>query len=460
MQDLLTNLINKFASSWLYVDFMSKLPEGLNNPYLDFLLVVVLIAIIIVSVVEIVQGAIWRKKRLLKAKELQAEMAEKKSKEDRMMEMMEKLTANGGIAGLNAGIPDEMWHDSDLGILNKNAFSRDFKEVPSEDLGIIFFDVNNLKKTNDSLGHKFGDILLKTVAGEIMDVFGTEHTYRKGGDEFIYMVNGEGYQSFEEKLRIFRNRMVEHTGNDQNGIVYETAAGYCINDGSMSKDDVLKAADAEMYKNKEELKATKPMTNVVDLYAPTELKEEGITVNVPTEEKPEPAPKPKVKDMTSKNLALFGDTELTDGNEDNEIYDLEETNAVNDDLYNLKEQKEPEQILDANAILKEKMSEQPTSIPEYVSPEDGGVSNMFTDILSGITRDAEEKKKMQELSEQEKSVKSKNLEILEKKVKSSMVVEGSGNTFDNAAVIRAQEKELERRREEARREEERARKRK
>lgn len=49
---------------------------------------------------------------------------------------------------------------------------------------VIVFDVNSLKVINDELGHENGDKVIKGAAEAISGVFGAEHTFRIGGDEF------------------------------------------------------------------------------------------------------------------------------------------------------------------------------------------------------------------------------------------------------------------------------------
>jgi two-component system cell cycle response regulator len=50
----------------------------------------------------------------------------------------------------------------------------------------IFMDVNDLKKVNDAYGHKAGDLMLTTIAGQIKQHIRTlDFVYRHGGDEFV-----------------------------------------------------------------------------------------------------------------------------------------------------------------------------------------------------------------------------------------------------------------------------------
>jgi len=55
--------------------------------------------------------------------------------------------------------------------------------------GILTFDLNNLKQTNDSLGHEYGDKLIITFANLLAQTFSDYGTVgRTGGDEFVVLL--------------------------------------------------------------------------------------------------------------------------------------------------------------------------------------------------------------------------------------------------------------------------------
>jgi len=59
----------------------------------------------------------------------------------------------------------------------------------SGNLMVLFLDIDDFKKINDSLGHPVGDMLLKQIAQKIQDsVRISDHVARIGGDEFILLL--------------------------------------------------------------------------------------------------------------------------------------------------------------------------------------------------------------------------------------------------------------------------------
>lgn len=58
------------------------------------------------------------------------------------------------------------------------------KIIPPKQMGIVFADVNGLKKANDNLGHEYGDILLKWCAKYLKQNLNSA-ICRIGGDEFV-----------------------------------------------------------------------------------------------------------------------------------------------------------------------------------------------------------------------------------------------------------------------------------
>jgi diguanylate cyclase (GGDEF)-like protein/PAS domain S-box-containing protein len=124
---------------------------------------------------------------------------------------------------------------------------------------LLFFDLDNFKIINDSLGHQAGDVLLKEVGERLSRTIREEDTVaRLGGDEFVLIVNDLGALQSEaaeqahtvaEKVRKalavpYRLGEQEHHITLSVGISMFPTEGNDVN-------DILKHADTAMYRAKE-----------------------------------------------------------------------------------------------------------------------------------------------------------------------------------------------------------------
>jgi diguanylate cyclase (GGDEF)-like protein len=89
--------------------------------------------------------------------------------------------------------------DAVLPILNRRAFIREltryiaFTTRYSTPASLIYFDLNDLKRTNDTLGHAAGDALLAQFAKILLShVRESDSVGRMGGDEFAILLSHAG----------------------------------------------------------------------------------------------------------------------------------------------------------------------------------------------------------------------------------------------------------------------------
>lgn len=137
------------------------------------------------------------------------------------------------------------YRDALTGTGNRNRYLqvlKKLKEHPMEQVGIVYADVNGLKKANDTYGHEFGDLVIKRAA-ESLEQFFQGEVYRVGGDEFVAVCIGKPLEAFEKlvaELRLYVKRFRD----------------FGISVGSSWKQDSLdiicqvKEADAQMYQEK------------------------------------------------------------------------------------------------------------------------------------------------------------------------------------------------------------------
>lgn len=155
------------------------------------------------------------------------------------------------------------YSDGLTGLGNRTAYLEQIEahasgETGISQLGIVFLDVNNLKKVNDNQGHEKGDELITTASKIIANSFGKHgKSYRIGGDEFCVLMTGISLQEkYETGLAEFQ-RLIEEA-NRVKGRTYEIqiANGFRICDTINREkiDEAVMAADTAMYANKSFLK--------------------------------------------------------------------------------------------------------------------------------------------------------------------------------------------------------------
>ena len=86
-------------------------------------------------------------------------------------------------------------HDALTGLLNRTMFNIELKDAiaqaqhSSHRIAVLYIDLDNFKKVNDTLGHPVGDELLKVVARRLTGILrDSDIVCRIGGDEFIVML--------------------------------------------------------------------------------------------------------------------------------------------------------------------------------------------------------------------------------------------------------------------------------
>lgn len=143
------------------------------------------------------------------------------------------------------------------GCFNRNAFTEECSEL--EDLvglQIIGFDLNDLKKCNDTKGHKAGDTYIKDAAKVIQKIFGhLGKVYRVGGDEFCIIARNITEAQFE-KAKSLLQLEVAHYRLDHPESGFGIACGYATYDPELDADveAIRHRADVSMYENKKEIK--------------------------------------------------------------------------------------------------------------------------------------------------------------------------------------------------------------
>lgn len=83
-----------------------------------------------------------------------------------------------------------VYYDSMTGCKTRLYFDKVAKRKYSlSNYGVIYVDIDNLKRINDEKGHDFGDEEIKRVANELLNLKDVLDVCRVGGDEFVVFTN-------------------------------------------------------------------------------------------------------------------------------------------------------------------------------------------------------------------------------------------------------------------------------
>lgn len=170
------------------------------------------------------------------------------------------------VAGSLTDITEGKVADALTGLPNRLLFldrvQRAIRQCQSDatrTFSVLYFDIDNFKLINDSLGHSFGDQLLMAVAQRVENCVRASETLvaRLGGDEFAVLV--EGIESLDDATMVAERiiRALSRPFGFQGREVYtSTSVGVSIWRGRAGKaEDLLREADTAMYQAKSEGKA-------------------------------------------------------------------------------------------------------------------------------------------------------------------------------------------------------------
>ncbi|MEM9652841.1 MAG: EAL domain-containing protein [Actinomycetota bacterium] len=159
-------------------------------------------------------------------------------------------------------ITKESSFDELTGLLNRKGISADIERrlatrKPNQLVGVLFCDLDRLKVVNDSLGHGAGDEVLQVAAKRLSTlVRSTDTLGRFGGDEFVIVSSSLPTVRDLEILAARVNDALNKPTVLQDGSaqVVSGSIGIASVAGSdrASPDELLRDADAAMYRAKEE----------------------------------------------------------------------------------------------------------------------------------------------------------------------------------------------------------------
>ena len=147
--------------------------------------------------------------------------------------------------------------DALTGIGNRRAMEEELKVITSgkreyKSLLVASADLNNLKITNDTLGHAAGDFLIRSAAEVLEELYEHRcHAFRMGGDEFSVLIYDIEESDFEICLEKMEKKI--QAINRKSNAKLSLALGYEVIH-NLNVHAAVQKADQKMYENKAKYK--------------------------------------------------------------------------------------------------------------------------------------------------------------------------------------------------------------
>jgi diguanylate cyclase (GGDEF)-like protein len=121
-------------------------------------------------------------------------------------------------------------------------------------VGVFFLDLDNFKNVNDSLGHAFGDRVLRAIADRLGECVGRDQGFaaRLGGDEFTVVYSGAASLDAVQQLgwELVRSLQKPLSVDGRELVVSASVGASLYPDHASDAEALLRAADAALFRAK------------------------------------------------------------------------------------------------------------------------------------------------------------------------------------------------------------------
>lgn len=97
-----------------------------------------------------------------------------------------------------------VFYDTLTEVLSRRALEHELLKLGSRKYAIAMIDLDFFKKINDRHGHDIGDEVLKMVASILKNTLNRAKIFRYGGEEFVVLFTGKGYNEIMAQLELAR----------------------------------------------------------------------------------------------------------------------------------------------------------------------------------------------------------------------------------------------------------------
>ena len=139
-------------------------------------------------------------------------------------------------------------------LLDRIKHAMDYSKRKSASIALFFIDLDRFKQINDSLGHDYGDLLLKEVTSRLIQELRADDTVaRIGGDEFVVLL--ESFRGNSQLAQIAQKiiAVIEQPVTlNENVVSIGASIGIALYpEDASNSDELLRNADVAMYHAKQ-----------------------------------------------------------------------------------------------------------------------------------------------------------------------------------------------------------------
>lgn len=212
-----------------------------------FLMIVVLMAVLCIIIFLLIKRFIKQQKKVVdmlvqSIQELEEKIYQDERPDDMDFKEIIRLTSNGLSDGLT-------------GVVTRSVFLKQAQaqldKIPQEKIvALCFVDLDNLKKLNDTYGHKTGDTALKST-GYILREYEKKYdgvVGRYGGDEFVMLLTDiDDEDELRSVLESLVLRLHSDIGTKGESLPIQCSVGVAVRQQGSSLEQLIANADEALY---------------------------------------------------------------------------------------------------------------------------------------------------------------------------------------------------------------------
>lgn len=141
------------------------------------------------------------------------------------------------------------------GVHNKKSLEKKIQDLNSRpdtfNIGVMMFDLNNLKHVNDTFGHEKGDEFIQAFTYCLTRIL-NQHSFlaRYGGDEFALIQENTDEKELQQMIRQLDDLVREYNSHSSLSLSYAVGYEVSYRNHYFMMEDLMNTADKKMYKDK------------------------------------------------------------------------------------------------------------------------------------------------------------------------------------------------------------------